>query len=161
MSTTDFKLISALEDLFKNAESQMLAREDLFLHEVLQHFVAILIAVDHVARQKHLSILKCRVAKRLSKVIHVHFSTFQSHLRVLYLLDYYIDDDLDKIDWEDLLHDEVNDAASKLSFLAVFLTTICALCIFLVSSIVKHGDLLNHLIANLSDLTDQVLVIVV
>ena len=95
MSTTDFELISALEDLFKNAESQMLAREDLFLHEVLQHFVAILIAVNHVTRQKHLSILKCRVAKRLSKVIHMHFSTFQSHLWVLYLLDYYINDDLD------------------------------------------------------------------
>ena len=112
MSTTDFELISALEDLFKNAESQVLAREDLFLHEVLQHFVAVLIAVDHVARQEHLGVLKCRVAKRLSKVIHVHFSTFQSHLRVLYLLDHYIDDDLDKIDREDLLHDEINDAAS-------------------------------------------------
>ena len=95
MSTTDLELISTFKDLFKNAESQMLAREYLFLHEVLQHFVAVLIAVDHVARQKHLSILKCRVAKRLSKVVHVHFSTFQSHLRVLYLLDYYIDDDLD------------------------------------------------------------------
>ena len=77
------------------------------------------------------------------------------------MLDHYINDDLNKIDREDLLHDEVNDATSKLSFLAVFLTTSSTLRIFLVSSIVKHGDLLDHLIANLSDLTDQVFVIVI